>query len=131
MKSITASGKIISACLNEDGWLALCTQESGYKGLVTVYNAKGGEEYYWHSAGGYTLSAEVSSNNRELAVLTLTDEGSRIVFFELDNTEEKSSLTFPETLVTEISYIKSDSVLAVSEDMLSVVYNDGTSETLV
>ena len=131
IKSISTSGKIISARLNADGWLALCTQESGYKGLVTVYNDKGSEEYYWYSASGYPLSAEVSPNNRELAALTLTNDGSKIVFFELDSDDEKTSLTFSEKLVTEITYIETDSVLAVSEDMLSIVNNDGTGETLM
>ena len=130
IKSITTAGKIISARLNQHGWLTLCTQESGYKGLVTVYNAKGGEEYYWKSATGYTLSATVSPDNKKLAVLTLTGDGSRIVFFSLDSEDEMSSVTLAGTLVTEIAYIDGDGVLAVSEEQLAVVYDDGSSETL-
>jgi hypothetical protein len=131
IKSITTKGNIISACLNSDGWLALCTQESGFKGLVTVYNAKGDEVYYWKSANGYTLSAEVSPKNRELAILTLTEDGSRIVFFALNSTDEKSSCTFSGTLVTDIAYIDGDSVLAVSEDRLAAVHEDGACDTLI
>jgi hypothetical protein len=127
---MTAPGRIISARLNANGWLALCTQESGYKGRVTVYNSNGGEEYEWYSAKGYTLSAEVSPNNAEMAVLTLTEDGSRIVFFRLDSTDEVSSSTLSDELVSEIDYIDADSVLAVSEDRLAVVGEDGISDTL-
>ncbi len=132
IESITAPGKIISARLNSDGWLALCTQKSGLKGLVTVYNAKGGEEYQWHSAKGYTLSAEVSPNNKELAVLTLTEDGSKIVFYELDSEDEKASSTLSGELVTEIAYINGDSVLAVAEERLVVIrLEDGGCDTLI
>ena len=131
VKSLTAKGKIISARLNANGWLTLCTQESGFKGLVTVYNAKGNEVYNWETVKGYTLSAEVSPNNKKLAVLTLAEDGSRIVFFELNSTEEKSASTLSATLVTEIAYINGDSVLAVSENMLTVVNEDGSSNTLI
>ncbi len=131
IKTIATNGRIVSARLNADGWLTLCTQENGLKGLVTVYNAKGAEVYYWKSANGYTLSAEVSPSNREMAVLALTEDGSRIVFFELDSTDEKSSFTFPGTLVTDIAYIDGDSVLAVSEDGLASVHEDGSSETFL
>lgn len=131
IKTITTNGRIVSACLNSDGWLALCTQESGLKGLVTVYNAKGDDVFYWKSANGYTLSAEVSPKNRELAILTLTEDGSKIVLFALDSTDEKSSYTFSGTLVTDIAYINGDSILAVSEDRLASVHEDGTCDTLL
>ena len=131
IKSITTTGKIISARLNQDGWLALCTQENGgYKGRATVYNDKGDEEYYWRSATGYTLSAEVAPDDKKLAVLTLTEDGSRVVFFSLDSEDELSSATLAGTLVTEIAYIDGDSVLAVSEEQLAVIYEDGGSDTL-
>ena len=129
IKSITTTEKIISARLNSNGWLTLCTQEDGYKGFVTVYNASGSEEYYWHSAKGYTLSAEISSNNKKLAVLTLMEDGSRIVFFELDSIDETASVTLPGTLVSDMVYINTDAVLAVSEDELCIIHSDGSIET--
>lgn len=130
-KSIATNGKIISASLNNNGWLAVCTQESGgYKGLVTVYDKKGNEHYKWYSASGYILSAEVSPDNGSLAVLTLNDEGSRIVFFTMDSTYEKASCTLKGELVLEIRYINGGNVLAVNKDALRVVKSDGTVQTI-
>lgn len=81
-KSISTEGKIISASINENGWLALCMQESGaYNSVVTIYNDHVEEIFKWFSAEGHILSAAISPDNKGLAVLTLTDEGSRIVFF--------------------------------------------------
>lgn len=130
-KSISTNGKIISASLNKNGWLAVCTQESGgYKGMVTVYDKKGNGLFEWHSASGYILSATVSPDNGSLAVLTLNNEGSRIVFFTLDSTYEKAACTLNGELVLEIRYISGENVLAVSKNGLRVVKPDGSAQMI-
>lgn len=130
-KSISTNGKIISASLNKNGWLAVCTQESGgYKSQVTVYDKKGAEHYKWYSASGYILSAAISPDNGSLAVLTLNNEGSRIVFFTLDSTYEKAACTLKGELVLEIKYFGGGNVLAVSKNGLSVVKPDGSVQTI-
>ncbi|NLA86485.1 MAG: hypothetical protein GX847_04215 [Clostridiales bacterium] len=130
-KSMTAAQNIISASLNENGWMALCTQETGaYKGRVTVYNGDLNEAFYWSSAKGYILSATISPDNKSLAVLTLTEEGSRIVFLSLDSADEKGACTMPGELILEIKYLSDNRVLAVGSDMLYVVTPDGEADAL-
>ena len=93
--TMKTDGSIISASLGKSGSLAVCTQASGgYKARVSVYRS--GEydytkppSFYWDSGQGYVLSAAVSPDDKRLAVLTLTDKGSRIVFFSLDSTVRK------------------------------------------
>ena len=131
IKGFTTKGKIISASLSLNGWLVLCTQESGYKGLVSVYNASGSEVYNWYSAKGYVLSAEVSPDNKSLAVLTLNEDGSRIVFFSMDSDDEKASCILHGGLALEIKYISSSSVLAVSADSLTLIQTDGSFVSLI
>jgi WD40 repeat protein len=130
-KSISAEGKIISASINKSSWLALCSQGSGgVKGRVTVYDANGETRYYWDSAEGYILSAAVSADNKSLAVLTLTEKGSRIVFFSLSSPDEKGSCTLTGALVLEIRYLSDGRVLAVSKDALRVVKPDGSADVI-
>lgn len=130
-KSLTTDDKIISASINKSGWLALCTQESGsLKGLVTVYDASLNIHYYWESAEGYVLSAAVSPDNKSLAVLTMMDEGSRIVFFSLDSSDEKGSYTLAGELALEIRYISGGKVLAVSKNALRLVKQDGSVDAV-
>lgn len=130
-KSIPTEQKIISASLNQNGWLVICTQETGaFKGRVTVYNGNLDAVFYWNSAIGHILSAVLSSDNKSLAVLTLTDEGSRIVCFSLDSTDEKGSCTLPGELVLEIRYISDGRILALCRDALRIVKQDGSSDII-
>jgi hypothetical protein len=129
--SIPTEQKIISASLNQNGWLALCTQEAGaFKGRVTVYNGNLDETFYWNSAKGYVLSAAISPDNRNLTVLTLTDEGSRIVFLSLDSTDEKGSCILPGELILEIAHFSDDRILAVCGDALRIVKPDGSADII-
>ncbi len=124
---IITSGKIISASLSDKGWLAVCSEEDGgYKGQVSVYNQKGVSAYEWHSAKGYVVSAAVSPDSKSLAVLTLTEDGSRIVFFSLSSPDELSSCTLPGRLGLEIDYPETDGALVVGTKALTRVQSDGT-----
>jgi WD40 repeat protein len=129
--SLKTDGEIVSASMNKNGWLALCTQENGsFKGRVTVYNDNNTVRFYWDSAKGHILSAAISPDNQSLAVLTLTDGGSRIVFFSLDSTDEKGSCTISGELVLEIRYLSDGRVLAVGSDKLQAVKPDGSADII-
>ena len=128
--------KIISASMNSNGWLALCTEASGgYKAYVHVYK-NGTYDYdkysfWWKSGDGYILSAALSPDNKYLAVLTLTETGSRIVFLSTDSTEEKGSCALPGKLALDIRYTDDGQVIAVCKDALVSVEMGGSSQVLV
>lgn len=129
--SISTEKKIISATLNKNDWLALCTQESGgYKGKAAVYDSAGEERFYWNSANGYILSAVVAPDNKSLAVLTLTEQGSRVVVLSLSSGDEERACLLPDELVLEVRYINNDRILAVSRDGLTNIKADGTAEKI-
>ena len=60
---------ILTASMNGSGWFVLVTEEPGYKGLVSVYNADCEKQYEWWSGTGYVLRTAVSPDNRFLSVL--------------------------------------------------------------
>lgn len=82
---INAGKSIISVQLSESGHAAVCTQEAGYLGLVTVYDALKAPVYRWYSAKSAVITAAVSPDGKMLAVLTergvhqfsLSDEAER------------------------------------------------------
>ncbi len=84
---ISASGAVISAALSETGYLALCTDEPGYMGSVTVYSPDKKPVYKWYSAHQTPISAAVSPDGGRLAVLT--NEAVRL--FSLDSKEERGT----------------------------------------
>lgn len=84
---ISAGKSIISVQLSESGHAAVCTQEAGYMGLVTVYDALKAPVYRWYSAKSAVITAAVSPDGKMLAVLTengvhlfsLSDEAERAI----------------------------------------------------
>ncbi len=84
---ISSANAVISAGLSETGYLALCTQEPGYMGSVTVYSPDKRAVYKWYSAHQALISAAVSPDGTRLAVLT--DEAVRL--FRLDSEAERGS----------------------------------------
>lgn len=126
--SVEASGEIISASINRNGWFCVCTQEGGgYRGAVMAYNNKGSGVYRVNVASGYVLSAALSPDNKNLAVLSLTDSGSRITFYSLNSEDADNVFDLPGGLIIDISYLPGGGLLAVSTDSLSVFDRHGAS----
>jgi len=125
--SVEASGAVVSASINRNGWFAVCTQDSGaYKSLVTVYNDTGQSAYRVSLASGYTLNAGLSPDNKKLAVLNMTDNGSKIILYDLGNEEPDGEFVYPGGLILDIRYLPGGQVLAVTMNSLVVVDKDGS-----
>ena len=120
-----AENPIISASLNENGWLALCTEATGYKGSVTVYDASENAAYEWYSAENYIVSAEVSPDNKRLAVLTIGQKGAGIVFLKLDSENEEGRFKLDGEVVLDIKYKDNTTVTAVTQSAVITVNNSG------
>ena len=129
--SVESNSAIIAASINKNGWFCVCVQEGGgYKGAVTVYNSKGSEVYRARLVSGYVLSAVLSPDNKSLAVLNLTDEGSRITFYSLNSETPERMFDLPGGLIIDIRYMPGNSLLVVSTDSLILLDKNGTDKEL-
>ncbi|MBQ4381412.1 MAG: hypothetical protein II794_01580 [Oscillospiraceae bacterium] len=77
-----ADGRLISVTVNSRGYAAVCSEETGYGGSVTVYNPNGRALYKMSSGSDYVLSGYVRDGS-ELLVLTLGAQGSRLSLYRL------------------------------------------------
>lgn len=116
---------LISVRVNETGFMAVCTEESGYKGLVTVYDSTLKAIYEWYSGEGYLLSAEVSPDGTALAVLTAAEDGGHVKFFLLTSEEEQGDYTAAGELLLDARWVGDDRVCALSESRAVFLENDG------
>ena len=129
--AIETEGAIISASINRNGWFCVCTQEGGgYKGLVTVYNNRGASVYRAFLESGYVLSAELSPDNRFLAVLNLPNEGSRVTFYRLNSLSPDSVFDLQGGLIIDMLFISNSELVAVSTDALLVIDRGGKGREL-
>jgi len=133
LSSFETEGIIVSASINNNGWFCVVTQRGGgIRGTVTVYNDTGARVFELDMRTGYALSAVLSHDNKNLAVLNLTETGSRITFYHDIDSEEDPYYFFdlPGGLIIDISYFPNNDVLVVSTDLLFVVTGHGESRAL-
>ena len=124
--TLDTSDTIISVSMNSSGWMAVCTEELGYKGCVTVYNASLKEVYRWHSGSGWLLKAVVSADCSRLAALCLQADGGAVRFFDLSSEDEQGVFQTPDELLADIAFV-GDRVCAISEDNLYFTDTSGNS----
>jgi len=130
--SVEAAGTVVSASINRNGWFCVNTQESGsQRGVATVYNDSAGAVYRVNLASGYILSSVLSSDNKSLAVLNLTDSGSRITLYNgLNKPDPDSAFELTGGLILDMRYLSGGDLLVVSTDSLIMIDRNGTSRTL-
>lgn len=125
--TLDAKNNIISADLSKSGHLALCTEEAGYKGSVTVYSADKTEVYKWLSADNWVVKAAVSPDGERLAVLVSGENGSVVKLFKLDSADEQGSFTADEAVFDEICWL-GDRVCCIGSDRLYFCSETGKAE---
>ena len=128
VRTLKADGGVTAVRLNGKGWCTVCSEESGYKGAVTVYRPTGAVAYKWLSGEAYVLTAVVSGDGRYLSVLTLTDSGSRIVFLRTDREMALGEAVLPGELLLDIGYTEKGVLYGISGDALYRLDDDKDAE---
>jgi len=131
--SLEANGTVVSASINQNGWYCVVTQDGGgYRGVVTVYNNNGMDVFRAHIGSGFVLSAAISPDNKNLAILSFTDTGSRITFYDNIDTDDEPAYRFDYSggLVLEVLHLPNGDLLAFSADLLFTVDSSGNREVL-
>ena len=130
--SFVASSEVVSASINQNGWFCVCTKGSGgYKGVATVYTDKGNPYYSVSLSSGYILSAALSPDNKSLAVLNLTDGGSRITFYNnLSSEAADNAFDLPGGLIIDIWYQTDGKLFAITAESLIAVDKSGAYDEL-
>lgn len=117
---------IISASVNDSGAFAVISEESGSKGLVRVFDNSGELLYQWYSGTGYPLRAQVSPDNKHLAVLCLTEDGSVLHFFKLSSEDEQATLSYPGQLLYDLHYMSPSRLAVLGCEGMYFAANDGS-----
>jgi len=131
--SIETNGTVVSASINQNGWFCVVTQDgSGYRGIINVYNNLGNDVFKVSIGSGFVLSAELSHDNKNLAILSLTNNGSRIIFYHDIDTEDEPFYIFDYSggIILEITCLPNGEILAFSTDLLFIVDGLGNREIL-
>lgn len=125
VQTVAVSGAIVSASLNDSGYLTVVTDAAGYKGMVTVYDTDCNAVYGWYSGKGYVMNAALSDNNSRLAVLCAEEGGSAVHLFSLDSEDERGCYTAANELFSDLYWIDGGRVCALSQSRLAFLNDSG------
>jgi len=122
---------LISARLNQHGWLAVTTEKHGYKGCVSVYDKELELVFEFKSSHRFVTDACVSEDGRFLAAVTLgQEEGvflSNIVIYDLSKTDPVADYDVSDGLVAAIGEW-SGQLVTVSDTCLTIASLGGEIE---
>ena len=124
---IEAKNNIICADLSDSGHLALCTEEAGYKGSVTLYSADKTEVYKWYSADSRIVKASVSPGGEYLAVLVSGEKGSIVKLFALNSPDELGTFSAENTVFNDIGWL-GGRICCVGTDKLCFIDENGRAK---
>lgn len=126
--SLEGGGDLLSARVNDSGWLAVTAQQSGYKGVVTVYNASGGEVIQIRLSSTFVVDAVLSPDCRTVAVITMDQEAgvfqSKVLFYPVDQEEPSAQASLDGATVLDLDY-EAGRLWVLGEDCLMTVSDDG------
>ena len=129
--ALYADGSIVSATMNRNGWFTVVTQEGvGYRGNVTIYDDRGSARYRLYSADGFSYIATLSPNNRNLADLRFTDEGSQIRFLRMPNYEPQWTKELSGEIVIDLSFMPNGNLLALTTRELILIDGRGNGREI-
>lgn len=124
---------LLSARLNDAGWMAVTAQESGFKGTVTVYDASFQPVLRIKLSSRFITDAVVSPDCKSVALLTVGAEGSqfdsRLEFYRLSRSEEDVEPDVQTSLGNNVSLDlrwTADGVWVLGESAVSLVSPDGS-----
>lgn len=126
--SLEGGGDLLSARVNDSGWLAVTAQQSGYKGVVTVYNASGSEVIQIRLSSTFVVDAILSPDCRTVAVITMDQQAgvfqSQVLFYPVDKEEPSAQASLDGATVLDLDY-ENGRLWVLGEDCLMTVSDDG------
>lgn len=127
---LDSESTVVAASVNTAGYVAAVTEESGYKGCVTVYDADGDAVYKWYSGTSYVLDAVVTPDCSRMIALCAGDAGSVVHFFRLTDEEPYANAEIPGELCYKLVCAENGSAYVLSSDSLRFFDKNGNQDDI-
>lgn len=126
--TLEGDGDLLSARVNDSGYLAVTAQESGYKGAVTVYNSAHERVFRLNRSSTFVADAAVSPDCKSVAVVTMGQQDGRfesqLLVYRLDSKEPEVQVSLGSLAALDLDY-ESDQIWVLGESALVSVSVDG------
>ena len=130
---VDCPGKIVSSCVNKNGYFALVTTEDGFKNQIAVYDNSGNLFYKWHSSENYVTGVAVSPDNKSMCAATIgfTENGfdSGVLMFDFGQNSPVSGQHQSDNLIMKIEYVAKNKIVAIGDKCTSFYKTNGNKIT--
>ncbi len=134
ISQIKTEREILSAKMNKNGYVAVATEELGYKGAVHVFDRNGAELFKWSSGSGYIGDIDISTKNRLAVAQLMTDKEqvySRIILIETDDESNAKSIAQLDGIVMKLKYKDNGRLIAVSDGGVYAFKKNGKQDYFI
>ncbi len=125
---LDCAGEILTAALNDRGWLTVVCGESGCKAAVRVYDRSGQAVFAFLSADRFVMTAALSDDCKTMAAVTMGQENgvfaSYVVFYRVNSEQEAARCTLRGSVVYDMA-ASGSGFCAVTEEQLCFIDADG------
>lgn len=127
--SLPSGQYILSATINQNGWLAVTTKEEGYKGVVTVYTNSYKPLVSIRLSSSYLVNALVTPDCKGVYILSPRQSAgifeSRLLYYDLSQGEEpKSQIPLGDNVVLSMK-AANNRCWVLSENELFILLSSG------
>ena len=127
--ALESEGEILSATINENSYITVVENKSGYKAAVYVYSNTGEPVFEFDSADRFVMTAALSRDNRTLAAITMGQENGRftsyLVLYHTNSKEPVKKVKVSSGAVYDVGWTDG-CFCVVAEDGLYFWETDGT-----
>ncbi len=129
LENVKPGVEVLSARVNDSGWLALTAQESGFKGSVTVYDSSYEKEIIKvNLSSTFIVDAAISPDCKTVAVVTLGQSGgsfqSQVRFYHVNEREPYTVVSLGNGMPLDLDY-EDGALWVLWESGLTVVDPNG------
>lgn len=119
---VDTEGDIISADVSENGDIIIVCSKEYYKGGVVVYNKNGDMVYSWSSGNDRIIDADISGQSRNIAIVTMSVDGSsicsNILACAIDSEKLEPVAKYPDKLIFDAEFYGNE-LMIIGDDMLA------------
>jgi hypothetical protein len=120
---------IVSASINDKGYMGVVTGAQGYKAMVTVFDSSFKELYRCYSYENYVLDVAISPDNKNMSLILLNSKDgalvSSVAMYNFYSDKPTSVKAYNDLALYKVKYSGSDKLAAVGNKTALFLSKDG------
>ncbi len=119
-QTAVATDALVSASINDKGYVTAMVNQPGYKGGVCVYDSTGQALFKWNSGNWNILDAKISNDGKILAVSLLDTSTGRasgnVMLFDIAVSEKPfAGTTYPDNMIAALKWINNQTLYCIGD----------------